>query len=423
MSVAFGAQYEKDKYTDSPKPILQVADIIGGAGNQPEVQGDRKVSAAFVEMRFPIVQSLETSIAARYDHYSDFGNTVNPKATVRWQPSSQWLVRGSAGTGFRAPTLPDLFTPFAITNAGGAYDDPFFDSSTGPGTSRCNDNNGAQFDPRFCNAQLAVAAGTGNPNLKPERSRQASVGMLFEPTRNVSLGVDYFWIKQKNLIGLILGDTKLIDFIGNFNPVTQTSSSIYSPDVKTRFDPTVNSTVINYVDVFFQNVADQITTGLDFSARFRAPPTPLGTFNYSYEGTYLVRQQNRTTVVPGQDWVDTVGDYAIFGPVQRYKHLMIFGWDSGAWDAALSYNLSSGYNDQNPGIDGLTHKVGNYEIWGLLGRYKGVKDLTITLGVRNLFDRDPPKSNQNQYFQVGYDPTYTDPRGRTYYVKVQYKFL
>ncbi len=57
--------------------------------------------------------------------------------------------------------------------------------------------------------------------------------------------------------------------------------------------------------------------------------------------------------------------------------------------------------------------------------YSGIKNLTLTLGVRNLFDEDPPYTNAGGqvYFQAGYDPGYADPRGRFFYGRVNYKFF
>jgi len=66
--------------------------------------------------------------------------------------------------------------------------------------------------------------------------------------------------------------------------------------------------------------------------------------------------------------------------------------------------------------------VGSYSIWDLQARYRGIANLSLALGVRNLFDRAPPLTNQGGTFQVGIDPTYGDPRGRTWYTALRYAF-
>ena len=66
--------------------------------------------------------------------------------------------------------------------------------------------------------------------------------------------------------------------------------------------------------------------------------------------------------------------------------------------------------------------VGSYSIWDLQGRYNGFKNVALTLGIKNLLDTAPPFSTQNDTFQVGFDPTYGDPRGRIFYGSVKYAF-
>jgi iron complex outermembrane receptor protein len=69
------------------------------------------VQALFGELSIPFAKGVEAQVAARYDHYSDFGSTVQPKVAIRWQPTRSLLMRASWGTGFRAPTLYDLHEP------------------------------------------------------------------------------------------------------------------------------------------------------------------------------------------------------------------------------------------------------------------------------------------------------------------------
>jgi iron complex outermembrane receptor protein len=88
---------------------------------------------------------------------------------------------------------------------------------------------------------------------------------------------------------------------------------------------------------------------------------------------------------------------------------------------------TSGYMDEKPlGTipSGFNPKVGEYIMYGLSGSYSGFKNLTLTAGVRNLFDEDPPFTAHNLDFAAGagWDPRVADPRGRAYYGRVTYKF-
>ncbi len=310
LQLAVGGEGRLERYADNPAPIFSSGDIIGSGGDLQPINAQRHVYAGFFELNAPIVKNLEAGLAARYDHYEDFGSTTNPKATLRWQPTPELLLRGSVGTGFRAPTLPELYTGTTQTNSGGVYNDPYYDSSNGG--NRCT----TQFNGTYCNAQLKVKQG-GNTALQPEKSHQYTVGFLLEPARDLSFGADYFYIKQRQLIGVVNADVQLQDFVDNFNPTTRTSSSQYAGNVATRFDPTTGTTVIDYVGNFNQNLGIQITKGFDFSFRSRFPLSAYGAITLALDSTYIISQKNKT---PGQEqYTEDVGQFAVFGPVQRYQ--------------------------------------------------------------------------------------------------------
>lgn len=408
LAIAVGGEYRREKYADLPDAIFSSGDIIGSGGDLQPTDASRRVFAAFTEVSIPVLQNLEAGVAARYDHYNDFGSTVNPKVTLRYQPATEVLLRASAGKGFRAPTLPELFTGTTQTNSGNNYDDPFYDASNGG--NRC----ATQPNGTYCNAQLKVKQG-GNAGLSPEKSHQFTFGTLLEPTRNVTLGVDYFYIKQRQLIGAVGADTQLQDFVDNFSPATRTSSSQYAGNIVTRFDATTGTNVIDYVGNFNQNLGTQITKGIDFSFRTRLPVQSYGAFTVNYESTYIISQKNRQ---PGQaEATEGAGQFFLFGPVQRYKQVITGTWDYGPYGAAVVYNWGSGYQDFSG-----NRRVSANESWDVLGSYTAFKSLKVSLGIKNLLDRNPPISDQQQYFQIGYDPTVGDPHGRAYYARLTYTY-
>ena len=418
LALAVGGEYRREKFADIPSGIFSSGDIIGSGGDLQPVDASRRVFAGFFELNIPIIKNLEAGVAARYDHYNDFGSTTNPKVTLRYQPAPEVLLRGSIGKGFRAPTLPELFVGTTQTNSGGVYNDPLYDNSAGfrvtdPATGvggRCD----TQFNGTYCGAQLKVKQG-GNSALTPEKSHQYSVGLLLEPSRDFSFGADYFYIKQRQLIGVVGADVQLQDYVNNFDPVTRTSSSQYASSIVTRFDNTTNATVIDYVGNFNQNLGVQITKGIDFSVRARLPVTSYGAITFNYDSTYLISQKNRQ---PSQDsFTEAVGQFIQFGPVQRYKQVFTTNWDYGPFSAAVVYNWGSGYQDFSS-----NRRVGANESIDILGGYTIAKSLKLGLGIKNLMDRNPPVSDQQQYFQVGYDPTIGDPHGRAYYARLTYTY-
>lgn len=88
----------------------------------------------------------------------------------------------------------------------------------------------------------------------------------------------------------------------------------------------------------------------------------------------------------------------------------------------LAEKYTSGYTDQNYVDDAYVQDVAAYSVWSLSGTYTGFKNMTLTAGVKNLFDQNPPFTNQGDMFQKGYDPRFTDPVGRVIYLRGNYKF-
>jgi outer membrane receptor protein involved in Fe transport len=106
LALAFGVEARREEFDQIMDPALESGNIIGYGGPIKSTRDkSRDVYAAFTELNVPIVKTLGANAAVRYDHYSDFGSTTNPKFSLRWQPTRTVLVRGSYGTGFLAPSL------------------------------------------------------------------------------------------------------------------------------------------------------------------------------------------------------------------------------------------------------------------------------------------------------------------------------
>ena len=357
---------------------------------------------------------MEVQAAVRYDRYSNTSGSsrdgefkspnlsaTSPKVGLRWQLAKELLIRASAGKGFRAPALDNLYSPSSFTNTGGNFTDPFYDKIKGCVASPDTD---------FCNTQL-TAQNNSNPNLKPEKSKQYSVGLVFEPVNDLSVGVDYFNIKITNGITALTGDDILNDFIAKQNPTDPTKSSSPFAD-RLIIDPVTG--FLSYVRGSLENVAEAQVSGYDLSARYRIR-TPYGAFTPGWEATYLTKSTTSNTVTGVSQ--SNLSKYVRGGPTLRFKQTVTLDYEQGPWRAGLRYYFQNGYED----YDGTSH-VGTYELFDLQGQYIGSKSFTVTLGVRNVLNRRPPTTVQEDYFQVGFDPTYADQKLRTVYMRGSYRF-
>ena len=152
-----------------------------------------------------------------------------------------------------------------------------------------------------------------------------------------------------------------------------------------------------------------------------------GRFTLNLTGTYVLEYDTGNTLTFNPTGPGRAG--LAGGAISRWRHYASLDWTRGAWGATLAQNFQNGYSEPDlttcdafGGNCTADRRVGSHSIWDFQARYNGFRNLSIALGVRNLFDRAPPWTSQRGTFQVGYDPTYADPRGRTYYATVRYSF-
>ncbi|RJG20889.1 TonB-dependent receptor plug domain-containing protein, partial [Massilia cavernae] len=125
LALAVGADFHRDTTRDERLPIVNSVTYVNAAAARGE--GARNVAAVHAELDIPLTRQLNFNVAARNDYFSDFGNTFNPKISFRYEPSKALMFRGSANTGFRAPTLFDRYgyrTAGANGSTAGRWDDP-----------------------------------------------------------------------------------------------------------------------------------------------------------------------------------------------------------------------------------------------------------------------------------------------------------
>lgn len=411
MMLAVGVDFLKDEatYTNNFALIRQAAS--SGLAGAEDTSGDRRDNAVYAELNVPLAKTLEMNLAVRYDDYSDFGGTWNPKIALRWQPTEQWLVRGSYNTGFRAPTLQDVYSPNSVTYTAQKYNDPLMCPggvlNTGLGGVRSRD----------CNIQFFQQQG-GNLELKPEKSKAWTVGVLFQPNQQWTLGLDYWNYNVRDSIG-VTGESVIFD-----DPTKYASKFVrcgaLSPAEQAELDPcsSGNPNALAYIVNTTTNLGSYKTSGLDLQAAWQSAASDWGRFSVNYRGTYVITYEYQ--LEQGGAYYDNLGNYFNGGPVARYRQTLAFGWQKAAWSAALVNRYTSSYTDAND--DGQGNIVAGNPVWDLSVTWAGIKGLAITGGITNLFDRDPPFSNQGDGFQVGYDYRYASPMGRAFLLRATYSY-
>ncbi|MDL2354663.1 MAG: TonB-dependent receptor [Pseudomonadota bacterium] len=364
-----------------------------GLVNAKDNSGSRSLSAVFAEANVPVTKALELQLATRYDRYSDAGNTFNPKIGFRFQPSKKWLLRGSANSGFRAPTLYELNGPVQDSITATQYSDPLL-CPGGVAKPGVNPN-------ISCNMNLPTRLG-GNPQLKPERSRSYSFGVLAEPVPSLNLSLDLSKIVISEVIGTILLEETIL---GDFDRYRE------------RYHYNSAGTALDYINVSaLANGGRRMTQVADVTAQWRLPASGIGSFDAWFNGSYVMKDTFQDS-----DGA-TIENIGVYNGAVRWRHNAALRWSQDKLSVTLSQHYSRGYVDQNLVADQYKNHVRANSVWTLAASYTGFQNLTLSGGIKNVLDTKPPFSNQTPNPQTGYDPRVSNPVGRACYLRATYKF-
>ena len=397
VSVASGFDLRRESYqfSDGSRNTPAVRDAPFDA-EFPKVS--REIQAVFAEVAIPVFKTLELTAAVRYDHYSDFGNTTNPKVSFRFNPVSQFLMRGSYNTGFRAPSFFQLYGATGESQVPGNIADPVL----------CPQNPG---DLSVCAIRPSARSG-GNKDLKPETSRQWSVGFVVAPADFFSASLDLWEVRRSQRIYELTAQQVVANYL-TFpeNLVRGSNGRLDGPN--------------GYIRAGFVNAEGDITRGTDVNLKFNGKLDG-STWEVNLDGTYT--DSFRSRVFASQAYTEFAGQWSSRDLFPRWKHQARFTYTRGPWSGTLTQAFASSYLDEKPlGVipPGFDPIVKAYSVFHVSGTYTGFRNTTIGLGIKNLRDTDPPFTAHNVDFAAGagWDPRVADPRGRAFTLRVAHKFF
>ncbi|MFG6463825.1 TonB-dependent receptor [Roseateles sp. DXS20W] len=388
LALAVGGELRREKQNYHQSDALKQDLILGETSQGPDSDfgKSRRVAAAFGEISAPITKQLELQAALRYERYQVSGGAASPKLGLKYTPARELLLRASVGKGFRAPSLSDLYRPVTEGSSATLVDPVCLADDPSNTVTDCSD--------------IWTTLNYSNAKLKPEKSRQFSAGVVFEPKPGVTVNVDYWNIEKSNLISTLGVDV----ILGNLDK--------YGALVHRRA-----SGKIDAIDLIKDNRGKQRISGLDFGVALSELKTGIGQFGLRLNGTLTLKSEQQTG--NGDPFVSNLGVFINDGVVQRWRHTASIDYDLGALSFTLSNSYLKGYSDQHV-IGKPDRKVAAYSLWNLSGAWAATKSLTLRAGVQNLFDKAPPFSQQAYFFISGYDPSYTDTRGRYAYVSARW---
>lgn len=382
------------------------------------------------DMNVPLMRSLDIDAAVRYDNYSDFGGTTNPKIGATWTVNNAISIRGSWGTSFRAPALTD-------TN-------PQNYSSALIGLPLAN--NSGRTDIGFLypgNSSAYVILGA-NPDLQPETATTWSAGVDFKPVSGLKLSATYYNTRYSNQIvgqnlGLFLSSpanaalySAYIIPVNNPGGCVSGSPSTYDP-VLANFiaghpalynTDIVGACSVNVIlDGRSANAATTFQDGLDFQASY-AFETGFGNWFLSANATKILNQTLQP--VAGAATVDVLGTY--YYPVSLRGRAQV-GWNKDGFGANAFVNYVGSYTNTLPLTGRPQSKVPAWVTLDLGLSYSVPKSssilsgLRLSLNVQNVTNEDPPivlTQAGNNY--GAYDPSNANIFGRIFSLQATKSF-
>ncbi len=390
INVVFGAEWDRDTLS---------SDLINNPFFPPNSQSTfhRTRYAAFGETRVPILakhsseqsgETLAATVAARYDHYSDFGDKTTPQYGLEWRPFAGLLVRGTYGEAFKAPSLQYLNAPI-FTVPGFPVVDPL----------------------RGNQVERVVATIGGNPHLGPEAGQSHAFGFVYSggAIPNLEISVTNWSVTETASIQLLLPQTLV------------NNEKLFPSDViRASSCPGGAPCPITQVNAGYLNFGKIGVAGLDYRAKYTFR-TPVGQLAPSLSVTQTYRYTAALTPnVAATNSLSQAQDSGNWSP--RWKGAATLNWERAVYVASLTGRYVGKYQDYDS-----THLIGNFWLCDANFRYSvgnafsgkdgWFKGAYLEVGAANLFNKLPEYSN---YLSgtVGYDPTQSDIRGRFLYAQM-----
>jgi outer membrane receptor protein involved in Fe transport len=410
------AEYGYQYYGLKPDP-LSLDGSYFGLHNTGAV-GSRDHFGVGAEFNVPLLPKLNASAAMRYDSYKYSGTTSGKftyNAGLEYRPVTSLLLRGSVGTGFRAPDLSYLYAGISGSSSGGTdyylcrRDEP----STAPDFSDNCSNGDVGFNGRS----------HGSTALKDETSTSFTYGLVFSPFKTLEVTADYYNIKLNNEVEYQESDTVLreeadcrLGQTSGGQPVDINSGlcqQVISQVVRNSPTAASNPDGITSVMVLPINAAVERTSGVDFNAHYLLTTDRAGNFDFTFGYTQVLTHTVQffagdPVVNELTDWYDYV--------IPRHKASYAAAWSIGDFTTTIHGSQLGGI----PNYDG-DQRMQTSTVYNASLNYRFTPRGALTFIVDNLFDTKPVKDNTWTSYPY-YASRWFSPVGRAFFIEASYRF-
>jgi len=379
LNVAYGAEYRRETYAIGAG--VPVSYIDGGAQSYPGFTPTdagahkRRIEAVYLDLADRPIDRLRLDAAARYEHYSEFGHAAVGKLAARYAITPQMALRGTASSGFRAPTLAEEY--FSATNV-------LSNAAT------------VELPPNSPGGKI-LGLGTG---LRPEHSVNLELGLVWRPAPGVNATLDVYQIAITNRI------VRTGDLAGTLNGVPQPSSGAVNAAIAAngnQLDPAVVANGTTSVAVFANGI-DTRTRGADLTLDFPSNG-PIGYIDWSIGAEYNQTAITRVPGTPAQLVGLTLYNATALSDLTTASPKTVINldarWTSGKasinllekiYGASSEWEYDNADNPQNVLLP-FRSTIGVTPITNLDLGYRFTANFKADVGALNLFDRYPNKLN------------------------------
>ena len=410
------AEYGYQYYGLKPDP-LSLDGTYFGLHNTGAV-GSRSHTGTGVEFSIPVLSQVKMTAAGRYDSYH-YSSTTSGKFTysagLEYRPFSSLLLRGSVGTGFRAPDLAYLYAGLSGSSSDGT--DYYLCRLNEPGS-------GPDFFDDCSNGDVDFNGRShGSTALKDETSTSFTYGFVFKPLNTLQISADYYLIKLKNEVEYQDSDTILreeadcrLGVTTDGVPVNSSSAlcqQVLSQVVRNSASDPANPLGITSVLVLPINAAVDRTSGVDVNAHYLFPTDRFGSFSFDLSYTQVLTHTIQLFAGdPVTDELTDLYDYVI----PKNKASYAVSWSIRNLTATVHGSRLGGL----PNYDG-TERLGATAVYNASLNYRFTPEANLTLIVDNLFDTKPGKDSTWTSYPY-YASRWFSPVGREFFVQFNYHF-
>jgi iron complex outermembrane receptor protein len=408
--VAAGIEFRRETFSDDRDELLDgsqpfIDNVTGvllsqsnvlGSSYTLDAFGSRNIASSYFDSYLPLFESTSVQVAFRYENFSDIGNVSKLKVAISSRFNEYIQLRTVWANGFRAPNLPQIAEK-GLSRFNFLYD-PLVDSIYGISEVRL-----------------------GNPKLKPEDNINVSFGGTFKLAKNFDISIDWWQIKQKNVIGIIPARTILL-YDGLLSSRGESSGNV------TRNEFGNVSLMTNQ----YTNLSSRKMSGVDYSATFKYQScvglisanvniAQLLTFRQGADpisAEILEEIEADNANIPSTTIVTNIGDLLNINgrPSWRVNHTL--DWSRNNIGAGFTYNYISKFKDSSAqNIDGKLLPIADYKAFGAYLSYELLNEASdnktvILFGINNITNELPPIADES----FGYFASVHTNRGRYIYL-------